>query len=120
MTETRIERAHQDDYQKLHQVRVAQEITVKDVQDSVDTSIRRYREGITNHLEVLHGQRSLVSAQLTLAQARATSTKAWCGFKNHLAQAGSEHSRNLCGVPFPSVQCGEIGVPADHDAHDRL
>jgi multidrug efflux system outer membrane protein len=57
-------------YQKLHQVRVAQEITVKDLQDSVDTSLRRYRGGITTYLEVLDGQRSLFDAELTLAQAR--------------------------------------------------
>jgi outer membrane protein, multidrug efflux system len=57
-------------YQKLHQVRVAQETTVKDLQDSVDTSLLRYRGGITTYLEVLDGQRSLYSAELTLAQAR--------------------------------------------------
>jgi outer membrane protein, multidrug efflux system len=57
-------------YQKLHQVRVAQETTVKDLQDSVDTSLRRYRGGITTYLEVLDGQRSLFTAELTLAQAR--------------------------------------------------
>src|SRR3984957_4702161 len=57
-------------YQKLHQVRVAQETTVKDLQDSVDTSLRRYRGGITTYLEVLEGQRSLFTAELTLAQAR--------------------------------------------------
>jgi outer membrane protein, multidrug efflux system len=57
-------------YQKLHQVRVAQEITVKDLQDSVTTSLHRYRGGITTYLEVLDGQRSLFSAELTLAQAR--------------------------------------------------
>ncbi|MGD0512384.1 MAG: efflux transporter outer membrane subunit [Terriglobales bacterium] len=57
-------------YQKLHQVRVAQEITVKDLQDSVDTSLMRYRGGITTYLEVLDGQRSLFLAEITLAQAR--------------------------------------------------
>jgi multidrug efflux system outer membrane protein len=57
-------------YQKLHQVRVAQEITVKDLQDTVNTSLRRYRGGITTYLEVLDGQRSLFTAELTLAQAR--------------------------------------------------
>jgi multidrug efflux system outer membrane protein len=57
-------------YQKLHQVRVAQETTVKDLQDTVDTSLRRYRGGITTYLEVLDGQRSLFTAELTLAQAR--------------------------------------------------
>lgn len=57
-------------YQKLHQVRVAQETTVRDLQDTVDTSLIRYRGGITTYLEVLDGQRSLFSAELTLAQAR--------------------------------------------------
>jgi outer membrane protein, multidrug efflux system len=57
-------------YQKFHEVRVAQEITVKDLQDSVDTSLHRYRGGITTYLEVLDGQRSLFTAELTLAQAR--------------------------------------------------
>src|SRR5271155_1364705 len=57
-------------YQKLHQVRVAQETTVKDLHDTVDTSLVRYRGGITTYLEVLDGQRSLFSAELTLAQAR--------------------------------------------------
>jgi outer membrane protein TolC len=64
-------------YQKLHQVRVAQEIMVKDLQDSVDTSLRRYQGGITTYLEVLDGQRSLFTAELTL---EATSTKAWSNF----------------------------------------
>jgi multidrug efflux system outer membrane protein len=57
-------------YQKYREVRVAQEITVKDLQDSVDTSLERYRGGITTYLEVLDGQRSLFTAELTLAQAR--------------------------------------------------
>ncbi|HYW38336.1 MAG TPA: efflux transporter outer membrane subunit [Terriglobales bacterium] len=58
------------DYQKLHQVRVAQETTVKDLQDTVSTSLVRYRGGITTYLEVLDGQRSLFNAELALAQAR--------------------------------------------------
>jgi multidrug efflux system outer membrane protein len=57
-------------YEKYHKVRVEQEITVKDLQDTVDTSLMRYRGGITTYLEVLDGQRSLFSAELTLAQAR--------------------------------------------------
>jgi outer membrane protein, multidrug efflux system len=57
-------------YQKLHQVRVAQETTVKDLQDSVSTSLVRYRGGITTYLEVLDGQRSLFNAEIVLAQAR--------------------------------------------------
>jgi outer membrane protein, multidrug efflux system len=57
-------------YDKLHQVRVDQEVTVADLQESVRLSIDRYRGGITNYLEVLDGQRALYSAELTLAQAR--------------------------------------------------
>ncbi len=57
-------------YQKLHEVRVQQEATVTDLQESVRLSISRYRGGITTYLEVLDGQRSLFSAELTLAQAR--------------------------------------------------
>jgi multidrug efflux system outer membrane protein len=57
-------------YEKYHKVRVEQQITVKDLQDTVSTSLMRYRGGIATYLEVLDGQRSLFSAELTLAQAR--------------------------------------------------
>jgi multidrug efflux system outer membrane protein len=57
-------------YQKYHQVRDRQEQSVKDLQDSVNLSLSRYRGGITTYLEVLDGQRSLYNAELTLAQAR--------------------------------------------------
>ena len=57
-------------YEKYHSVRVAQEITVKDLQETVNTSLKRYRGGIATYLEVLDGQRSLFSAELTLAQDR--------------------------------------------------
>jgi len=57
-------------YQKFHEVRLAQETTVKDLQDSVSTSLVRYKGGITTYLEVLDGQRSLFDAELALAQAR--------------------------------------------------
>lgn len=57
-------------YEKLHQVRVSQEVTVADLQESVRLSNLRYRGGTTTYLEVLDGQRSLFSAELTLAQAR--------------------------------------------------
>jgi len=59
-------------YQKLHQVRVRQEDTVADLQESVRLSNMRYKGGTTTYLEVLDGQRSLFSAELTLAQARGT------------------------------------------------
>jgi outer membrane protein, multidrug efflux system len=57
-------------YEKLHEVRVRQEATVADLQESVHLSILRYTGGTTTYLEVLDGQRSLFDAELTLAQAR--------------------------------------------------
>jgi len=57
-------------YAKLHEVRVRQEATVSDLQESVRLSILRYTGGTTTYLEVLDGQRSLFDAELTLAQAR--------------------------------------------------
>ncbi|HET6930083.1 MAG TPA: efflux transporter outer membrane subunit [Candidatus Acidoferrum sp.] len=59
-------------YQKNHEVRVRQEQTVADLQESVRLSILRYKGGTTTYLEVLDGQRSLFSAELVLAQARGT------------------------------------------------
>ena len=59
-------------YQKLHQVRVRQQDTVADLQESVRLSTMRYQGGTTTYLEVLDGQRSLFSAELTLAGARGT------------------------------------------------
>ncbi|HTZ74305.1 MAG TPA: efflux transporter outer membrane subunit [Candidatus Aquilonibacter sp.] len=57
-------------YQQFHQVRVRQEDSVKDLQESVRLSNLRYQGGTTTYLEVLDGQRSLFAAELTLAQAR--------------------------------------------------
>jgi len=57
-------------YQKLHEVRVRQEQTVADLEESVRLSEMRYRGGITTFLEVLDGQRSLFAADLNLALAR--------------------------------------------------
>src|SRR5579864_869584 len=59
-------------YQKSHEVRVRQEQAVSDLVDSVQLSIARYQGGTTTYLEVLDGQRSLFSAELTLAEARGT------------------------------------------------
>jgi outer membrane protein, multidrug efflux system len=59
-------------YQKFHQVRVRQEDSVADLQESVRLSNMRYKGGTTTYLEVLDGQRSLFSAELTLAEARGT------------------------------------------------
>jgi len=57
-------------YEKFHQVRVRQEDSVADLQESVRLSNLRYRGGTTTYLEVLEGQQSLFAAELTLAQAR--------------------------------------------------
>jgi multidrug efflux system outer membrane protein len=57
-------------YQKLHQVRMRQEDTVTDLQESVRLSNLRYKGGTTTYLEVLDGQRSLFAAELALASAR--------------------------------------------------
>jgi multidrug efflux system outer membrane protein len=59
-------------YQKNHEVRVRQEQSVADLQESVRLSNMRYKGGTTTYLEVLDGQRSLFSAELTLAEARGT------------------------------------------------
>ena len=57
-------------YQKLHEVRLRQEDSVADLQESVRLSNMRYTGGTTTYLEVLDGQRALYNAELTLAQAR--------------------------------------------------
>jgi outer membrane protein, multidrug efflux system len=57
-------------YEKFHEVRVRQEDSVADLQESVRLSNMRYKGGTTTYLEVLDGQRSLFSAELTLADAR--------------------------------------------------
>jgi multidrug efflux system outer membrane protein len=57
-------------YEKFHQVRIRQQESVADLQESVRLSTLRYNGGTTTYLEVLDGQRSLYAAELTLAQAR--------------------------------------------------
>jgi multidrug efflux system outer membrane protein len=57
-------------YEKLHQVRLRQQDTVADLEETVRISALRYKGGTTTYLEVLDGQRSLYGAQLTLASAR--------------------------------------------------
>jgi multidrug efflux system outer membrane protein len=57
-------------YEKYHGVRERQEQTVKDLQESVDVSLMRYRGGTANYIDVLDSQRSLFQAELTLAQTR--------------------------------------------------
>ena len=57
-------------YDKYRGVRERQEQSVKDLQESVNVSLMRYRGGTANYLEVLDSQRSLFQAELVLAQAR--------------------------------------------------
>jgi multidrug efflux system outer membrane protein len=57
-------------YQKYHDVRARQEATVADLEETVRLSKIRYQGGTTTFLEVLDAQRSLYSAELTLAEAR--------------------------------------------------
>jgi multidrug efflux system outer membrane protein len=57
-------------YDKYHVVRERQEQSVKDLQESVNVSLMRYRGGTATYIDVLDSQRSLFSAELTLAQAR--------------------------------------------------
>jgi multidrug efflux system outer membrane protein len=57
-------------YQKFHEVRLRQQETVADLQETVRISKVRYQGGTTTYLEVLDGQRSLYSSELTLAEAR--------------------------------------------------
>jgi outer membrane protein, multidrug efflux system len=57
-------------YDKYHSVRERQEQSVKDLQESVDVSLMRYKGGTATYLSVLDSQRSLFTAELTLAQAR--------------------------------------------------
>jgi len=57
-------------YQKLHEVRLRDQDTVADLQESVRLSNLRYSGGTTAYLEVLDGQRALFAAELELAQAR--------------------------------------------------
>src|SRR6201987_4068446 len=57
-------------YDKYHVVRERQEQSVKDLQESVNVSLMAYRGGTATYLDVLDSQRSLFSAELTLAEAR--------------------------------------------------
>ena len=57
-------------YEKLREVRLRQQDTVSDLEETVRISTLRYKGGTTTYLEVLDGQRSLYGAQLALASAR--------------------------------------------------
>jgi multidrug efflux system outer membrane protein len=57
-------------HDKCHAVRGRQEQSVKDLQEKVNVSLMRYKGGTATYLSVLDSQRSLFTAELTLAQAR--------------------------------------------------
>jgi multidrug efflux system outer membrane protein len=57
-------------YEKYRGVRERQEQSVKDLQESVNMSLMRYKGGPATYLSVLDSQRSRSTAELTLAQAR--------------------------------------------------
>ncbi|MGH9404511.1 MAG: TolC family protein [Terriglobia bacterium] len=57
-------------YQKYHQVLARQQESVRDLRQTVRVSLMRYRGGTATYLDVLDSQRSLFSAELTVAQAR--------------------------------------------------
>jgi multidrug efflux system outer membrane protein len=57
-------------YDKYHSVLERQERSVKDLQESVNVPLMRYKGGTATYLSVLDSQRSLFAAELTLAQAR--------------------------------------------------
>jgi multidrug efflux system outer membrane protein len=58
-------------YEQLQEVRLPREVSVKDLQESVQLSLDRYRGGVTTYLEVLIAQSSLYAAELSLSQDRA-------------------------------------------------
>jgi outer membrane protein, multidrug efflux system len=84
-------------YQKLHEVRLRQEDTVADLQESVRLSNMRYSGGTTTYLEVLDGQRSLYTAELTLAQARGSEYQSLVQLYRALG-GGWEQSVAKCAV----------------------
>ncbi len=50
---------------------------MKDLQESVDVSLMRYRGGTANYLDVLDSPRSLFQAELTVARRETTNIRAW-------------------------------------------
>ena len=57
-------------YDKHHSVRERQEQSGEDLEESVKVSLMLYKSGTATYLSVLDSQRSLFTAELTLARAR--------------------------------------------------
>jgi len=58
------------DYRKYRELRMREEESVATLKESVRVATMRYRGGVTTYLEVLDSERSLLTEQLALAQAR--------------------------------------------------
>ena len=87
-------------YDKLHQVRVRQQDTVSDLQETVRISTLRYKGGTTTYLEVLDGQRSLYAAELSLASGTGRRiSQPWSNSTKRWAEAGnSKYQRPVPGI----------------------
>ena len=77
-------------YDKYHGVRERQEQTVKDLQESVDVSLMRYRGGTANYIDVLDSQRSCFKRSSRLRRRETTNTRAWSSFTKRSAAGGSK------------------------------
>jgi multidrug efflux system outer membrane protein len=92
-------------YQKYHEVRIRQEATVADLEETLHLSKTRYQGGTTTYLEVLDAQRSLYSAELTLADARGNEYRSLVQLYKSLGggwQAQNESAQASQPVPSPA------------------
>lgn len=92
-------------YQKNHEVRMRQQATVADLQETVRISKVRYQGGTTTYLEVLDGQRSLYLAELTLAEARGDEYRSLIQLYKSLG-GGWQLEAQTPGVQAMSVRAG--------------
>ncbi len=58
------------EHENLKSVRVDRDATVKELQTSVDLSLKRYNDGVASYFEVLEAQQQLFPAELELARTR--------------------------------------------------
>jgi len=67
---------------------------VKDLQESVNVSLMRYKGGTATYLSVLDSQRSLFGAELTLAQARNNEYQSLVQLYKALGGAGNKREKS--------------------------
>jgi outer membrane protein, multidrug efflux system len=96
-------------YQKFHEVRLRQQDTVADLQESVRLSKDRYQGGTTTYLEVLDAQRSLYSAELTLAQARGDEYRSLVQLYKALGGGWQQEGGHTQGAQSMSASSGGSG-----------